>query len=286
MPVLGSVFLGDAHHHRVFSTTPPTSPPPPSEPSFTFRAQPARADSASAMDMDQSKLEVETPIPSEISPEVSLELRLRWLEALLLGVRQEARKLGVEGRATKEDAQKGEPLFRRAEEVQRGLDAIVASNDGLKRFMEHYDEHAQFLTPSFALSGLSNSSSAPPSYSSMSSTELDAFLSEMEVEIRAADRDLREVDALEKRGVTGAGKLVDHEPLQPRLRALVTAHEEDLAKAASLESRIGALLERHATKVDALSELFVAWNDVITEAEDRVGKKEREKEEQRRLGYE
>jgi hypothetical protein len=42
----------------------------------------------------------------------------------------------------------------------------------------------------------------------MSSTELDAFLSEMEGEIRAADRDLREVDALEKRGVTGAGKLV------------------------------------------------------------------------------
>jgi hypothetical protein len=143
MPVLGSVFLGDAHHHRVFSTTPPTSPPPPpsAEPSFTFRAQPARADSAAAMDMDQPKLEVETPKPSEISPGVSLELRLRWLEALLLGVRRdaarEARKLGAEGKAIKEDAKKGEPLFRRAEEVQRGLDAIVASNDGLKRFMEH-----------------------------------------------------------------------------------------------------------------------------------------------------
>ena len=69
------------------------------------------------------------------------------------------------------------------------------------------DQHAQFLTSSFALSGLPNSLSTPPTYSSMSSTELDAFLSEMEGDIRSADRDLREVDALEKRGVTGAGKL-------------------------------------------------------------------------------
>lgn len=43
--------------------------------------------------------------------------------------------------------------------------------------------------------------------------------------------------------------VIEHEPLKPRLQALVKAHEEDLAKAASLESRIGALLERHATKV-------------------------------------
>ena len=43
--------------------------------------------------------------------------------------------------------------------------------------------------------------------------------------------------------------VIDHEPLQPRLQALVMAHEEDLAKAASLEKRIGALLEQHATKV-------------------------------------
>jgi hypothetical protein len=39
-------------------------------------------------------------------------------------------------------------------------------------------------------------------------------------------------------------------------------------------------------QVDVLSELFVAWNDVITEAEDRVNKAERKKEEQRRLGFE
>jgi hypothetical protein len=37
-------------------------------------------------------------------------------------------------------------------------------------------------------------------------------------------------------------------------------------------------------QVDALSELFVAWDDTITDAEDKVAKLEREREERRRMG--
>lgn len=47
----------------------------------------------------------------------------------------------------------------------------------------------------------------PPSYENMSPEELEAFLAEMEPDIRAADRDMREIEASEKKGVTGAGKL-------------------------------------------------------------------------------
>jgi hypothetical protein len=39
-------------------------------------------------------------------------------------------------------------------------------------------------------------------------------------------------------------------------------------------------------KVDALSELFVAWDDTISDAEAKVLKLEREREEKRRLGLE
>lgn len=41
----------------------------------------------------------------------------------------------------------------------------------------------------------------------MSASELEAFLVEMEPDIRAAERDMQEIEALEKKGVTGAGKL-------------------------------------------------------------------------------
>lgn len=39
-------------------------------------------------------------------------------------------------------------------------------------------------------------------------------------------------------------------------------------------------------QVDALSELFVAWDDTLTLAEDNVTKLERERDERRRLGLE
>ena len=65
------------------------------------------------------------------------------------------------------------------------------------------DKHSDLLTTSFALSGISS----PPAHSSLSDDEVNALLAEMEPEIKSADRDLRDIDVLEKRGVLAAGKL-------------------------------------------------------------------------------
>lgn len=67
------------------------------------------------------------------------------------------------------------------------------------------DQHAHLLTSAFALSGIV--STEAPSYNNMSPEELEAFLLEMEPDIRAADRDMREIEILEKKGVASAGKL-------------------------------------------------------------------------------
>ncbi|KAF7308770.1 hypothetical protein MKEN_01076100 [Mycena kentingensis (nom. inval.)] len=215
-----------------------------------------------------------SPAPP-IEPALSLELRLRWLEAILLGVKGEGTRKGKE----KEGPGRGEALLRAAESLQKRLDLIVNGNEGLKRFMDRYDQHAHLLTPSFA-----TSETTQPTYENMSATELEAFLVEMEPDIRAADRDMQEIEELDKKGVTGAGKLADYEALQPRLDALLKAHDEDVARAALLEKRIGNLMQNHATQVDALSELFVVWDDTLIEAEDKILALERDRQERRRLG--
>lgn len=87
----------------------------------------------------------------------------------------------------------------------------------------------------------------------MSSSELEAFLTEMEQDIKAADRDLREIEMLEKKNVTAAGKLTDYEALKPRLEKLIQAHAEDLQLAASLEKRVAELMHHYATHVSRLS---------------------------------
>lgn len=69
--------------------------------------------------------------PPAISPALSLDLRIRWLETLLYGARQEgAERKHIEGKT-------GESLARRAEALQRKLDEILQANDGLRKFMEH-----------------------------------------------------------------------------------------------------------------------------------------------------
>lgn len=193
---------------------------------------------------------------------------MRWLEAIVLGIRP--------GASSTPAPAGQQALARRALETQARLDTIVSSNDSLRRFMDHYDEYAHLLTPAFALS--------PPASQQPEAGAVDALLVEMEQDIRGADRDLREIDELEKAGATGAGKLVQHEQLQPRLRALVQAHEEDMELAAKLEQRISVLLRRYATEVDALSELFVSWNGSINEMEDRVAHMDKDRAERQRLG--
>ncbi|PFH50264.1 hypothetical protein AMATHDRAFT_123746, partial [Amanita thiersii Skay4041] len=214
-----------------------------------------------------------------IDPALALELRLRWLETIVLGVQAALLK-------------HGETLAHLAEDVQRRLDAIVEANEGLKRFMALYDQHANLLTPASALTGmladsrLSLPHDTPPEYANLTPEEFDALLIEMEPDIRAADRDMREIEMLEKKGVIGAGRLPEYEALQPRLEALIKAHQEDLELILTLESRVATIMKQNAMQVDALSELFVAWDDTLTEAESKASRLEREKAERLRLGLE
>ncbi|KAG6854253.1 hypothetical protein C0991_008946 [Blastosporella zonata] len=287
---IGSVFLGDVARHRILSnsaqSSPSSSPPPSSPPPSSIAAVFPRSLSQSPPTQNQNQMPSASSLPKEpivpskpIDPRLALDLRLRWLEALLVGV-------GVGARKSTEEAQPStHTLCRTAEGLQRRLNVVVASNDELRRFLAQYDQHAHLLTPAFALS-LPSLDPSSEEGSSMSPAQLEALLAEMEPDIRAAERDMREIELLESKGVTGAGKLGSYEELQPRLDKLLAQHRADAELAASLERRTAALVERHAIQVDTLSELFVAWDDTITEVEDKISRLEREHIERRRLGLE
>lgn len=52
-----------------------------------------------------------------------------------------------------------------------------------------------------------------PSYENMTASEFETFLQEMEPDIRAADRDMREIEALDQKGVAAVGKLTSPYPV-------------------------------------------------------------------------
>jgi hypothetical protein len=174
------------------------------------------------------------PPPANVDPETSLELRILWLETLLFGPRNTVDTKDGGARKPDPSVRPGHTITRDVEDIQKRLDAIVAGHDGLRQFiaqceclcvalgvlpdlMNQDEQHADLLTPAFALSG--TLPEASPTYDNMSAAEMEALLAEMEPDIRAADRDMREIEELEKKGVTSAGHLggMTHHPFRPLL---------------------------------------------------------------------
>lgn len=153
MAHIGSVFLGDtvARRHRLLSSnsnsTPPSSPPPTAGMSGVFTGLPSPplhsphspVHSASHLSIVETNDYTATNKSSAvvIDPAMSLELRLRWIEAIVLGVKQDNARDRKGKEREKQDLRAGETMTRAAETLQRRLDTIVESNDGLKRFMNH-----------------------------------------------------------------------------------------------------------------------------------------------------
>ena len=133
---IGSVFLGDVQRQRLLSSsTPPSSPPPhigtsssPSPLQMAFIPEHSVAD----LDIDL----VESPVAAapSITPEMSIALRLRWLETLLFGSRPSAQENRNSSAA---DVRNNANLRRGVEDLQRRLEAVVQNSEGLKRFIDH-----------------------------------------------------------------------------------------------------------------------------------------------------
>lgn len=169
---IGSVFLGDharlSRHFSNSTSTPPSSPPPTGMANYGARASTSPLAQHSFEDLDLD--DADTPKPSTSKPtgneglnvdlnalppagprkpidsQLALELRVRWLEAIVCGLSSASSnassRKGVVGRGKgkgKADApgMGSESLVRLAENAQRELEAAVEGNEGLKKFMDH-----------------------------------------------------------------------------------------------------------------------------------------------------
>jgi hypothetical protein len=139
MNVLGSFFLGDAHHMRLQSS----SASPPISPTQSL-----------ILPRDGHQRQLSGGSTAVISPELSLELRIRWLEALVHGVKDDGKNVDTslneddnaqtKDRKTRREkmnpegiGERGETIARKLEEVQERLHSLVEENETLKLFLRH-----------------------------------------------------------------------------------------------------------------------------------------------------
>lgn len=78
-----------------------------------------------------------TTTTTTIDPALALELRIRWLEAILVGVKPDVRDGKAKENRDGHDTKSGESLAKMVEDVQKKFNAVVEGNDGLKRFINH-----------------------------------------------------------------------------------------------------------------------------------------------------
>lgn len=128
MASIGSVFLGDVQRVRLKSSgstpasTPPSSPPP----TQSVSTQPSLA---TALPPEESI----TTQEHHLAPTQSLELRVRWLEALIYGPKHDASLAGLHER--RPELKRGETLLRAAEHAHRRMNDVAGTHDAIRKFI-------------------------------------------------------------------------------------------------------------------------------------------------------
>ncbi|GAA5983415.1 hypothetical protein JCM5350_007642 [Sporobolomyces pararoseus] len=206
---------------------------------------------------------VRTPLkPVVITPHLALDLRLRFIESLISPNSQSS-----------SNSSTSVSLARRVSHIEAQLKQAlesVGSTDALRRFVQNYDSNSPLLSVAPLPMNL-------PDSNEMSIEAKVSLILEAENEIKTLERDLREIEVLNQRGVVEAGKLPEHEKLKGPLDQLANDTKPVATAYMSLEDRTTVLLQRYNDYITELSELFISWNDLITEAEATVTKLEKQK---------
>ncbi|KAH9441288.1 hypothetical protein Pst134EB_029951 [Puccinia striiformis f. sp. tritici] len=131
----------------------------------------------------------------------------------------------------------------------------------LLEFVQSYDLNEPLLH-------LPNPLSTTKETSQLSLNEKASLVFEAEPEIVQVERDLREIEVLDNRGFVGAGKLVNGDWTDEELSStIVKPLQESTKSIQELEQRITSLMSDYDSYVNALSEIFVSWDSILSSIE-------------------
>ncbi|WVQ94928.1 hypothetical protein IAU59_002014 [Kwoniella sp. CBS 9459] len=243
-----------------------------------------------------------------------LNLRLRTLEAQLFGVpsslvdsadyrsstKKAARTSYHDGDDDDQDGHQ-RAVIRRMRDIEDTFDRLAGQSDGLKRLLEGYKQYQPLLalpTTQPSTSSTTDQGEKPAASDHTANdegettTRSEGVISESDLlsdrvklsmvleaaaDIRNAERDLREIELLSKKGVQGSGSLEDLLPYRP---ALINAVKETQIRTSELDKArrdVGRLLMRYNEFTNTTSELFVDVHHQLEYLEERVRALERKK---------
>ena len=98
---------------------------------------------------------------------------------------------------------------------------------------------------------------------------------EARADIVEAERGLREIDVLNRRGVAGAGELEEITELEPALLTANARLSERKRELAATRARVAGLVEQYNDFTTTVSDMFVALHEQVSALEEAAARAER-----------
>ncbi|KAI8081459.1 uncharacterized protein BX664DRAFT_340440 [Halteromyces radiatus] len=184
--------------------------------------------------------------------EYGFETRLRHLEHIIAGDQIEHLSRSVQG-----------SLTLRCSQLAKELNILYKNNKSLQDFATKYDPYAKVLNPTNSTYDMERELLQPE-------TKLELVLAAYDDLERLAN-EVKQVKSLEH-VVDGSDLKVDK--LGNQLSPLELDHEQQAKQLADLTSRISQAMDNYNGTINTLSEIFIAWDDVLSTMEHRISQLE------------
>ncbi|GAA5808571.1 hypothetical protein MFLAVUS_001962 [Mucor flavus] len=188
--------------------------------------------------------------------EHGFEARLRHLEHVLIG--QQNAQLS---KPTKDN------LLKRVSNIHKELDTVYKNNKPIKSFIEKYDVHSKLLNPNTSTYSLEREILAPD-------VKLELLLTAQD-DLEKFAQEVKQVKDLEY--VVSGTEFDVVEKLGPELSRLEVSHTDQITKLNDITEQVSQFMERYNGTVNTLSEIFISWDNILTNMETHVATIERQK---------
>ncbi|ORZ09173.1 hypothetical protein BCR42DRAFT_484353 [Absidia repens] len=185
--------------------------------------------------------------------EFGFETRLRHLEHILA-----AEQLEHLTRSTQNT------LIQRCGQLSKDLNVLYKNNKSLQDFANKYDPYSKLLNPVNSTYDMERQLLQPE-------TKMELVLAAYDDLERLAN-EVKQIKALEH--VVNGSDFEAVEKLGPQLTPLELAHGEQAYQLANVTARISQAMDSYNGIINTLSEIFIAWDDILSTMEQRIGQLE------------
>ncbi|CAG8524405.1 12416_t:CDS:2 [Ambispora gerdemannii] len=145
-------------------------------------------------------------------------------------------------------------LLRRVDEVKKQFQTIIRERDGLKSFLEQYDQVSEYVSPF---------KDAVDMERAILTTEAKAeIIIASEEELYGVAENLKQIEELQ--GIIDSEEFKGLDRLFPLLTPIEANHVNQAARTNEVSTRITHLLDRYNRIINTLSEIFIAWDSILT----------------------